>query len=119
MSITLTWHTAADERVCPICGPLDGHYWEITEMPDTLSANGQVVWDTIADEPRTHGRDIYNCRCWLTWKEGIDMSMIQERIASLRMRMLDLLGTVEQWTGMGTVRVLRSHGRFVAWRRMS
>lgn len=27
------WRTAEDERVCPECGPLDGHAWPVGDGP--------------------------------------------------------------------------------------
>lgn len=42
------WHTAADERVCPICGPNEG-------------------FDAPVDSPTVNGEQIpahVNCRCW-------------------------------------------------------
>lgn len=44
------WQTERDERVCPICGPLQG-------KPE--SYYGPRVGSTPAH---------YNCRCWITWK---------------------------------------------------
>lgn len=44
------WRTAADERVCPVCGPLDG-----TRAPTTGSGFGTVGY------PPAHPR----CRCWI------------------------------------------------------
>ncbi len=45
-----TWHTAHDERVCEICGPLDGTG---VEVYGRVSVSG----------PPAHP----NCRCWLDW----------------------------------------------------
>ena len=41
------WRTAADERVCPICGPLNGKRVPVGES-----------WDGL--RPPAHP----NCRCW-------------------------------------------------------
>lgn len=112
--LTIKWHTMLDERVCPICGPLEGETWDfetrVERFPNVLvGPGGQVVWDCIADEPRTHGAEIWNCRCKLTW--NFDCSDIKNTI-------LEMLGTVETWKNVGEVLVLREAGRFVAWRRM-
>lgn len=50
MLVDTTWRTAADAKVCPICGPLDG----LT----------RVVWERfIGQGPPAHP----NCRCWLDY----------------------------------------------------
>jgi len=49
------WRTAADERVCPICAPLDGR---VVAMVDRFTGISGV--STIS--PPIHTR----CRCWLT-----------------------------------------------------
>lgn len=46
-----TWHTAGDERVCDVCGPLDGTG---PEGYGAVSISG----------PPAHPR----CRCWLEWE---------------------------------------------------
>jgi hypothetical protein len=48
LNMERVWQTSADERVCPICGPLDGE--------------GEAAWvDEHPDGPPAHPR----CRCWV------------------------------------------------------
>lgn len=44
------WQTERDERVCPICGPLQG--------------KPQWYYGPRVGAPPAH----YNCRCWLVWQ---------------------------------------------------
>ena len=54
-SQVVTWQTAGDERVCPICAPLDGQTWDVNDssipVPGENGFNG------------THS----NCRCRLVF----------------------------------------------------
>jgi hypothetical protein len=109
--LTLTWATSQDERVCPICFPLHGRVWTfdtaVEPWPERLNADGQVVWDTVEDQPRTHGDHPYNCRCTLLWRFDL---------GDEKMRLLQMVGVVEEWSNGLTVLVARSaSGRFVAW----
>jgi hypothetical protein len=69
--MTITWHTADDDRVCPICLPLDEYTWTYDTERDALPTYlhhpqlGIIVWDVQADEPRPHGHHRLNCRCTL------------------------------------------------------
>ena len=49
LKVTKTWFTNNDDRVCDICGPLDGKEVEIDES-----------FDGENDQPPAHP----NCRCW-------------------------------------------------------
>jgi SPP1 gp7 family putative phage head morphogenesis protein len=51
------WNTARDERVCPICGPLDGMIVQIDSNGFTTEPGGLGI-----TAPPAHP----NCRCWLT-----------------------------------------------------
>ena len=69
-TLNITWITAEDDRVCPICQSLDRWTWTFTdEMPNELIhpavGRGGVVWDLVADESRAHGNQSYHCRCRL------------------------------------------------------
>jgi len=81
----ITWNTALDDRVCPICRPLHGRRWEFDSTKDArphqLVARQQTVWDCDVDEPRTHGTKPWNCRCRLsfTW----DLSDVRTYIKTL------------------------------------
>lgn len=119
--MSLTWHTRDDERVCPICMPLDGHTWvfdtEKEPFPDVLidPRTNLVVWDCVRDDRRPHGHGRFNCRCWLT--ESWDFVDIESRLASIKTRALEACGRIEIWSGGVQMQVLRSHGRFVSWRK--
>jgi hypothetical protein len=109
--LTITWHTMVDDRVCPVCRPLHGHTWifdtAAEPWPDRLVADGSMVWDTVEDQPRTHGNTPHNCRCGLSWRFDL---------ADEKMRLLQMVGTVEEWSNGLTVLVARSAGgQFIAW----
>jgi SPP1 gp7 family putative phage head morphogenesis protein len=57
------WATAEDEKVCPICGPLDGKVVEIDGdfTPDEIPADWGNPSDFVYTQPPAH----VNCRCWL------------------------------------------------------
>jgi len=69
--MTITWYTAKDDLVCPICRPLHKFVWTFdttkSPFPNELFSpkHGVRVWDMIKDEPRPHGQHILNCRCAL------------------------------------------------------
>ena len=58
-----TWRTAADEKVCPVCMPLDGKTVALGES--------FVSGDTIAFAPPIHG----HCRCRLSFKAVVVQSV--------------------------------------------
>ena len=94
MSLTITWHTSLDDRVCPICNPLEGRQWVVSAMPDTLTSHGKPVWNTVKDQPRTHGHAVHNCRCWLTWT--FDEEGVLAQLAAVKRRAYNLLTTIAQ-----------------------
>lgn len=62
------WNTANDERVCPVCGPLNGRVIGIdARFDDALSDDVRDQFRNLRFEiPPAHPR----CRCWLTtWVE--------------------------------------------------
>jgi HK97 family phage portal protein len=64
----IRWNTAADERVCPICGPLNGQVVGIdARFDDALPDDVREQFrNTTFEIPPAHPR----CRCWLTtWVE--------------------------------------------------
>ena len=96
--LTLTWNTHRDDRVCPICLPLDGHLWAFDTdrdaFPEVLEAGGIVVWDTAVDQPRSHGHHAFNCRCWLTstW----DFSQDTEKLLEIKMLLQSRLNELRE-----------------------
>jgi hypothetical protein len=63
------WHyrTKQDDRVCPICKPLDGHVYRGDYIPDLFPHN-DVVTDVII-EINLHLR----CRCRGLWQNKRDV----------------------------------------------
>jgi hypothetical protein len=66
-TITYTWNTFADTRSCKKCLALAGYVWQFKDETPQVLFHPQfgVVYDLAADEPRTHGQGIHNCRCRL------------------------------------------------------
>jgi len=117
-----TWHTQNDGKVCPICQPLHEATWTFDtkldrQFPRLLIHPVQgTVWDVDADEPRTHGDNSFNCRCWLSVE--VDWSDIRSRILTkIKQVQLEHLALNEVWKGTGPVRVVREQGRFVTWQK--
>jgi hypothetical protein len=111
-SLILTWHTAADERVCPICRPLNGHTWTFDTSKDafplSLRANGRLVWNCQTDRPRPHhGYATFNCRCKLSSR--FDFS-------DMKASLLDMVGEVEEWNNGLHLVARRESGQFITWR---
>jgi len=81
VSITYTWHKHARPESCVKCNGLVGYSWTFENETPTVLVHPQfgIVWDLIADQPRTHGSQPFNCRCWLTI--DIDDSDLMEDLA--------------------------------------
>jgi hypothetical protein len=71
-SVSITWHTAHDDRVCPICAAIDGYKWVFEgEVPDSLihPQYGEVwniVTGSLAHEQGQFGKKyglLSTCRC--------------------------------------------------------
>jgi hypothetical protein len=92
--LKITWHTQADDLVCPICKPLHMQEWvfhtDKEPFPKVLAHPLQgMVWDTIQDHSLAHGDGVFRCRCYLRWdmtdldlKQAI--SKVQERVEELK-----------------------------------
>jgi hypothetical protein len=63
---TITWQTALDDRVCPICNGLLGVKWEHYDIFEPLLIHSTFgpVWDLDANRSLVHS-DRGNCRCFL------------------------------------------------------
>lgn len=61
------WNTAMDERVCPMCGPLEGKVVALNNYFPVQLAGGVMG-------PPAH----VNCRCWVT--PIVDIRSVEERI---------------------------------------
>jgi SPP1 gp7 family putative phage head morphogenesis protein len=78
VQMTRIWHTKNDERVCPICGPLDG--------------TPEAVWSQeFPDGPPAHPR----CRCGLGLSTQPDKVHIREAIERGKDR-IEMLREIEQ-----------------------
>ena len=55
--VTKLWHTNMDDRVCPICAPLDG-----------VSAEAEEDFDAEFENPPAHPA----CRCWISYRTNIN-----------------------------------------------
>lgn len=72
-SVSITWHTQHDDRVCKICEAIDGYTWAFPDqVPDSLiHPQWGEVWNTtlgsLAHEHQYHKGSKYglisNCRC--------------------------------------------------------
>jgi len=61
------WNTAEDEKVCPICGALDGREVDLDNYFPAIEMGGIM-------NPPAH----VNCRCWIT--PVVDEDMVREQI---------------------------------------
>jgi len=67
--LKITWYTYLDERTCNVCRPLDGYDWVFDTEKDTwprilLHPEKGGVWDTILDQPTTHGDGVWLVHNW-------------------------------------------------------
>jgi len=65
-TVSITWHTILDERVCPICRQLEGYTWTLElgkgAFPTILEHPGLgIVWDINGST--AHGHEKASCRC--------------------------------------------------------
>lgn len=94
--LILTWHTAHDERVCPICQALDGYTWTFDASrgqhldKNLVHPKFGVVW-TLDSGSKAHGHARFNCRCTLI--PTFDMSDLRPRIEKL---FSEIMAEVEQ-----------------------
>jgi hypothetical protein len=86
-SVSITWHTQHDDRVCPICEAIDNYTWTFTgSVPDSLihPEHGEV-WNihlgSLAHEHKNH-RLMSNCRCHIT--PSFDLKDVLEAVKKLR-----------------------------------
>lgn len=65
-TLSITWISMRDARVCPICQAIDGYVWifEANAVPSELwhPAFSFPVW-TTAEGSGAHGHDLDTCRC--------------------------------------------------------
>ena len=83
-SVTLTWQTMKDDRVCPVCRDLDGYQGILTvgqnEFPNALThpLHG-LVW-TVGLGSQAHGHR-GNCRCHV--KSEFEFADLLERVSRI------------------------------------
>jgi hypothetical protein len=95
-SISVTWHTQHDDRVCPICEAIDGYVFGpyTNVVPDSLvhPTYGEI-WNTVtgslAHEHKQFGKKhglMSNCRCQIESKlDATDLLyMLQRKIDELK-----------------------------------
>ena len=89
-TVSLTWHTQHDDRVCPICKDIEGYTWVfIDKVPDSLvhPVHGEiwnVVTGSLAHEQPQFGKKsglLSSCRCNLT--SEIDLKDILAKVKTL------------------------------------
>lgn len=81
-TISVTWVSMHDDRVCLICQALDGYIWTFTDgVPDELvHPEFGVVW-TVTEGSMAHGHPQQFCRC--TIDSQIEMSDLLARVQRL------------------------------------
>lgn len=86
-SVSITWHTMHDDRVCPVCFAIDGYTWTFTGVvPDSLvhPVYGEV-WNTVLGSlaHETHGSKTFSeCRCHIEPK--FDLADLLKSVKHLR-----------------------------------
>lgn len=100
-SVSITWHTQGDDKVCPICRALNNYTWTFTgKVPSSLNHHTYgEVWNihlgSLAHEhrfatPRKKGGVSHtgkyglmsNCRCHIT--PQFDLHDVLETVTKLR-----------------------------------
>lgn len=82
-SVSITWVSQGDDRVCPICAAINGYTWTFTDepMPNVLvHPRFGAVWD-IAAGSEAHADHKGTCRCHMDHK--IEAPDVVERAQKL------------------------------------
>lgn len=94
-TVSITWHTQHDDRVCPVCNAIDGYTWTFEgDVPDSLihPEHGEV-WNTVlgslAHEVHQFGNKhglFSTCRCHIEPKvDARDLIyLLQRKIDELK-----------------------------------
>jgi hypothetical protein len=104
-SVSITWHTQHDDRVCPICNAIDNYTWTFEGVvPNSLihPVYGEiwnVVTGSLAHENKALGKTIMfsQCRCGI--EPHFDLKDLLESVKKLR----DSL-KAEMETGTATIK---------------
>jgi hypothetical protein len=98
-TVSITWRTAGDDRVCPICEAIDGYTWTFTgKVPNSLyhPAYGEV-WNTVlgslAHEHTQFGKKyglLSNCRCHI--EPTFDLKDLAVLVRKLKNNLKDSIG---------------------------
>ena len=87
-SVTLTWETMQDDRVCPVCKALEGHQWMFQvgegQLPTELTYGSITAWN-ISSGSQAHGHK-GNCRCSL--KADLDLKDILLKLTAFYERLI-------------------------------
>ncbi len=84
--LTLTWHTAGDDRVCPVCQALDGYTWIFDtstgpHMTEDLShPSFGKVWN-VNNGSSAHTHAPSSCRCHI--EHEFDLSDLVQKAQKL------------------------------------
>jgi hypothetical protein len=100
-SVSITWHTQHDDRVCPICQAIDGYIWIFEDsVPDSLiHPEYGEVWNihigSLAHEHQLHKGSKYglisNCRCH-TESKITSLKDLADAVRKLKNELKDALG---------------------------
>lgn len=90
-SVSITWHTQHDDRVCPICQAIDGYTWTFEgAVPNSLvhPTYGEIwniVTGSLAHEQAQFGKKsglLSTCRCGI--EPHFDLKDLLESVKKLR-----------------------------------
>lgn len=73
------WRTAGDERVCPVCAPLNEREWTQQDLFQPMlfdEVSGMPIWNLDADHSLAHGDEPYNCRCHLEVEVNVSLDEV-------------------------------------------
>ena len=85
-SVSITWRTQHDDRVCHICRGIDGYTWTFEgEVPDSLvHPQYGEVWNTVLGNLAHEApgiRTFSECRCHI--KPAFDLKDLVEKVKKL------------------------------------
>lgn len=85
-SLSITWHTMKDERVCTVCQALEGYTWTFECGKDSMDGtlfhpSFGVVWN-MSEGSAAHGHDSGTCRCHIT--HDIHLADVIARLTRIR-----------------------------------
>lgn len=92
-TLSITWHSLDDARVCPVCKALNGYVWVFEAGADELGDQLThpvygVVW-SLQDGSHAHGHAQYHCRCMITHRFDLLDIRAKCRVLAERIRWAD------------------------------